>query len=162
MFGYMIFEWEKAYNSRTSQKFCQDNFLNEQVLHGIYKTKVQIKDRLKKMDILGNFYDLEQNSNNYRLIKAILSCGLYPLDRKDIFSSTIRIGKRSVNYEKDLRAPWNIYFIARGNIAHECTNLDDNLFTFFSDCSHYHDFESDIEEYVNNCLVKSQQPSAKH
>ena len=75
--------------------------------------------------------------------------------------STIKIGKRSVNYEKDLRAPWNIYFIARSNIAHDCTNLDDNLFTFFSE-STYHDFKCDIDEYVNNCLVKSQQPSAKH
>ena len=70
MFANMICEWEKAYNSRTSQKFCQENFLNEQVLHGIHKIKVQVKERLKKMNILGNFHDLEQNSNNYRLIKA--------------------------------------------------------------------------------------------
>ena len=70
MFANMIYEWENAYNSRTSQKFCQENFLNEQVLHGIHKIKVQVKERLKKMDILGTFYDLERNSNNYRLIKA--------------------------------------------------------------------------------------------
>ena len=79
MFVNVIHQWEEAFESGTNQQFCRKNYLNEKVLDGIYKIKQQVKERLDKMDILGNPTDLEQNSTNFRLIKAILAYAFYPL-----------------------------------------------------------------------------------
>ena len=175
MFVNVIHQWEEAFESGTNQQFCRKNYLNEKVLDGIYKIKQQVKERLDKMDILGNPTDLEQNSTNFRLIKAILAYAFYPLvkpkgvDSKCRFTflnegngKRIYINQKSVNAGKMLVEPWITYFVARGNKkgnlnAQDCTALDDTLFNAFK----FSDLKNDVNQYVNSCLKKSLKPSAK-
>ena len=87
MFANLVHQWEKAFHSGTNKQFCAKNSLNEKNLDEIYQIKQHVMERLEKMDALGNKKDLEQNSNNLQLIKAILAYGLYPLVKR------ARIGK---------------------------------------------------------------------
>ena len=72
MFANMSHQWEMAYHSGTNIQFSAINCLNEKSLAENYQIKEQVVKRLENIDILGNKKDLDQNSNNLYLIKAIL------------------------------------------------------------------------------------------
>ena len=176
MFVNVIQQWEENFESGTNQQFCRRNYLNEKVLDGIYQIKRQIRERLEKMNILGNPSDLEQNSKIFPLIKAILAYALYPLvkskgiDSKGRFTYIIEgNGKRIYINQKSVNAgkTWSgqsiiTYFIVRGNkkgnlSAQDCTALDEKLFNVLNMST----LKNDVDKYVNNCLRKNQTPCAK-
>jgi len=190
MFANIIYQWEKAFDSGTNIQFCTNNKLNEKNLYEIYQIKQQLMQRLEKIDILGNVEDLDQNSNNLQLIKAVLAYGLYPLvkrtkiERNNRFSflegddeNRIYINPRSVNASQLLREPFVAYFNARGNkkgnlSVSDCTNLDENLVNLFDSKGLNYDiipsFSSSkpskiaIRTYINDCLTKKQKASASN
>ena len=182
MFINAVKKWEKAYSSNTNANFCQKNYLNEKSLEAIFKLKKQLKFRLEKMKILGNFKTLDKNSANFDLINAIIASGLFPSikqighDYKKSFSflgdglgKRIYINQRSVNASKIVMQHYMAFFVARGNkkgklLVQDCSALNKLQATLLTKYQDYHDGRSVVRKealsYVDKCFLEQIMPSA--
>jgi ATP-dependent RNA helicase DHX57 len=78
---YRVFkEWEKAGTSgRSAQyQFCKTHSVSFEVLNGIRDFRQQMKGVLRQVGYLQHNVDMDANSSNMNVLKAVVTAGLYP------------------------------------------------------------------------------------
>uniref|UniRef100_A0A3P8WMT8 YTH N6-methyladenosine RNA binding protein C2 n=1 Tax=Cynoglossus semilaevis TaxID=244447 RepID=A0A3P8WMT8_CYNSE len=75
--------WQRARRDGCERSFCERNFLSQATMEMIFDLRVQLLGQLRAIGFVrprgsSNIHELNQNSENWAVVKAALVCGMYP------------------------------------------------------------------------------------
>lgn len=100
-----VFEqWEEAVHHRNDDSFCFENFLSKNTLKMLSKMRQQFAQYLQELNFIStqNVKDraLNQNSDNLRVLQAVICAGLYPNVAKGMFGKHLRLKRYSTKTDR--------------------------------------------------------------
>ncbi|KAG7498428.1 3-5 RNA helicase YTHDC2 isoform X1 [Solea senegalensis] len=75
--------WQRARREGGEKSFCEKNFLSQSTMEMIFDLRVQLLGQLRAIGFVrprgsSNIHELNQNSENWAVVKAALVAGMYP------------------------------------------------------------------------------------
>lgn len=76
-------QWQNARSNRYERSYCENNFVSSPVMEMVVGTRTQLLGQLRASGFVkargpGDIRDLNTNSENWAVVKAALTAGLYP------------------------------------------------------------------------------------
>lgn len=99
--------WQDARESKRERMYCEKNFISSAVLEMVVGMRSQLLGQLRASGFVrsrgsGDIRDINTNSENWAVVKAALTAGLYPnlirVDREHLHLRTQYVSIFSLNY----------------------------------------------------------------
>lgn len=130
MFVYVYDEWERASQNRSERSYCRENFLSSAVLYQLKNMRQQFMGLLYDHKFVSTknprAAEVNRNSDNIALVRAIITAGLYPNvaralpvrnpkphkkpPMKTAYERRVALHPKSVNEKvNQFESPWLVY-----------------------------------------------------
>nr|XP_037281497.1 LOW QUALITY PROTEIN: ATP-dependent DNA/RNA helicase DHX36-like [Rhipicephalus microplus] len=88
-------QWEEAVRHRNGNQFCYENFLSWNTLKMLSNMRQQFAEYLQELNFMNSknikARELNQNSDNLKVLQAVICAGLYPNVAKGSFNKSKRL-----------------------------------------------------------------------